>query len=71
MPLPPRRVCGQPSWHNERRVWVLYAYDPTERPKVALRQREWQAIAPTEVEAVREMARYLREIAAGRVPKYH
>jgi hypothetical protein len=60
---------GTPSYHDERREWVLYAYDPSERPVVGLRQREWQAVADSELGVVREMARCLREIAAGRVPK--
>lgn len=67
--LPPHWVCGQPSYHDERREWLLDCYDPTERPKVGLRKREWQAVADYEVGVVREMARCLAEIAAGRVPK--
>lgn len=39
---------GRPSYHDERRERVMYALDPTERPKVALGSREWTAIAPTE-----------------------
>lgn len=31
---------GQPSYHNERRVWLLYAFDPSERAVVGTRQRE-------------------------------
>ena len=60
---------GSPSYHNERREWVLYAFDPTERPVAGLRKREWQAVAATEIDVVREMAHCLRAIAAGRVPK--
>jgi hypothetical protein len=60
---------GTPSEHPERGEWLLYAFDPAERPKVGLRSREWTSIAPTEIEVVREMARCLREIAAGRVPR--
>jgi len=33
------------------------------------RSREWTAVGETEVECVREMARCLREIGNGRVPK--
>jgi hypothetical protein len=47
----------------------MYAFDPSERAKVGLRSREWTAVAPTEEGVVREMARCLREISAGRVPK--
>jgi hypothetical protein len=59
---------GQPSYHDERRQWLLYAFHPSERPIVGLRKREWTAVAPTEIGAVREMARCLREIRAGGVP---
>ena len=60
---------GRPSYHDERREWVMYAYDPAERPKVGLRRREWTSVAATEEGVLAEMARCLREIAAGRVPK--
>ena len=53
----------------ERQEWLLYAFGPSERPVVGVRQREWQAIADSELGVVREMARCLQEIAAGRVPK--
>ena len=66
---PPGWWVGPPSYHEERREWLLYAFDPSERPVVGIRQREWTAVAPTELEVVREMARCLREIAAGRAPK--
>ena len=32
---------GSPSYHPERREWVMYAFDPSERAVVGLRQREW------------------------------
>ena len=60
---------GQPRYADERDEWALYAFDPSERPVVGPRKREWQAVAPIEVEVVREMAHCLREIATGRVPK--
>ncbi len=60
---------GTPSYHDERREWLLYAYDPSERAKVGRRSREWTAVAPTEEGVVREKARCFREIAAGRVPR--
>jgi hypothetical protein len=47
----------------------MYAYDPSERAKVGIRSREWEVEGPTEEYVVREMARCLREIGAGRVPK--
>ncbi len=59
---------GRPSYYDERRQWVQYAFDPSERPRVGLRSREWTAVGATEVEAVAEMARCLREIKEGRAP---
>ena len=59
-----------PTTHEPRLAvpWAIYAFDPKERPKVGHRSREWTAAALTEERVVREMARCLREIAAGRVP---
>jgi hypothetical protein len=61
---------GRAYLHDElaSNPWEQYAYDPTERPKMGRRSREWTAIGRSEVQVVREMARCLREIAAGRVP---
>jgi hypothetical protein len=67
--LPTGWWMGQPSYHDERREWLLYAYDPSERTVVGLRQREWQAVADSGVGVVREMTRCLREIGEGRWPK--
>jgi len=67
--LPPGWVVGRPMYHDERRTWEQYAYDPAERPKVGKRSREWTAIAPAEVECVLEMARCLVELRAGRWPE--
>jgi len=47
----------------------MYAFDPSERPKVGLRSREWTTVAPTEVGVVREMARCLMEMGEGRAPR--
>ncbi len=58
-----------PYYHDERRQWVQYAFDPSERPVVGLRRREWQAIAESEEAVVREMGRCLRELGAGRAPR--
>lgn len=66
---PPGWSVGTPSYHEERREWLLYAFDPAERPIVGIRQREWTAIADSEVAVVREMARCLRLIGDGRAPK--
>ena len=51
-----------------RQRWLLHAYDRAERPVVA-RKRLWTAIAESEQAVVREMARCLREINAGREPE--
>jgi hypothetical protein len=59
---------GMPVLRTPRRMAAL-AFDQTERPKVRRRSREWTAIAPTQERVVREMARCLREISEGRVPK--
>ncbi len=67
--LPPGWYIGRASYHDERDEWLLYAFDPTERPVVGVRSREWTAKAATEVDVIREMARCLREIREGRTPK--
>lgn len=66
---PPSWFVGTPSYHVERREWALYSYDTREKAHIGRRSREWTAVAPTETMVVLEMARCLREIAAGRVPK--
>jgi hypothetical protein len=58
----------RPSHHEERREWIQFAYDPSERPRVGKRSREWTAVASSEVECVREMARCLTMIAKGGWP---
>lgn len=67
--LLPGWFVGTPVYHVERREWALYAYDTTERALIDKRNREWTALGPTEADAIREMARCLAEIAAGRVPR--
>jgi hypothetical protein len=67
-----RWSVGRPSLHDDVRGaehGEQRAYDLRERPKIGKRSREWTAVGRTEVECVREMARCLREISAGRVPK--
>jgi predicted HAD superfamily Cof-like phosphohydrolase len=59
---PPGWYVGRPSYQDERREWLLYAFDPSERPAVGIRKREWTAIAPTEVEVVLEASRREREL---------
>jgi hypothetical protein len=59
---------GRPYFHDEVDWWEQYAFDPTERPKVGKRSREWIAAGRTEVDCVREMARCLRDLREGRWP---
>lgn len=66
---PPGWLMGRPGYNPERRVWELYAYDTTADSQAGLREREWTAIAESEEGVVREMARCLAEIKAGRVPR--
>ncbi len=67
--LPAGWYVGRPSYHDERREWVMYAFDPSERANVGLRSREWTAVAQSKEAVVREMARCLRELGRGRAPK--
>jgi hypothetical protein len=66
---PPGWQVGNPSYHDERREWVMYAFDPDERPVMGRRSREWTAVAPTEDAVVRERACCLAEISDGRWPR--
>lgn len=52
----------------ERRGWEQYAFDTRERHKHGHRSREWTAVADSELDVVREMARCLRLIGAGEFP---
>ncbi len=47
---------GRPYYHVERRQWVQYAFDPSERPKVGLRSREWTAVGESKEAVVRDGA---------------
>jgi hypothetical protein len=60
---------GLPCEDSERGEWLVYAYDQSERPLVGPCDRLRRAIAASEVAVIREMARCLREISEGRVPK--
>jgi hypothetical protein len=60
---------GRPSYHDERDEWLLYAFDPSERPVVGIRSREWTAVASTELGVIRELAPCLRANADGKAPK--
>jgi hypothetical protein len=59
---------GRPAYNERRDEWSLYAFDTTERLKVGRRERKWKSVAPTHARVVREMARCLRELTAGRIP---
>ena len=61
--------AGRPSYDEGRRVWEQYAFDPSEQARAGVRSREWTAVAVTEMEVVREMARCLRLVREGRVPE--
>ena len=52
----------------ERRGWEQYAFDTRERHKHGRRAREWTAVAQSELDVVREMARCLRLIREGEWP---
>lgn len=62
---PPDWWVGTPSYVEGYDGWVVYAYDQSEGREMGKRKREWTAVAPTEEEVVREMARCLREIHDG------
>lgn len=49
--------------------WYVGTYDTTAKAHIGKRSREWTAVHPTQIGVVREMARCLREITDGRVPK--
>ena len=62
---------GRPAYEPRLSVpWSMYAFDPKERPKVgpALAGVDF-AIGLTEAHCVSEMAKALREISEGRVPR--
>lgn len=65
---PPGWYVGPPNQRHGGQ-WAIYALDTTEKAHIGKRSREWTAVGQTEVECVREMARCLREISEGGVPK--
>ena len=71
MPPTPTLV-GRPSLHDDVRGAEHWEHSgpttPRKKPKAGKRSREWTALGRTEDDCVREMARWLREISAGRVP---
>ena len=61
---------GRPTFEEHRTPpWSQYAFDPSERARAGLRSREWTAVGTSELRVLCEMARCLREISQGRVPK--
>jgi hypothetical protein len=60
---------GRPPYDERRGVWDQYAFDPAERAHAGVRRWEWTAVAPTELEVIRELARCLRLIREGQVPE--
>ena len=66
---PPGWYVGRPSYHEARRQWMLYAFDPSEKAIVGVRKREWEAVADSELGVVQEMTRCLELIKEGKVPK--
>ena len=62
---------GRAYLHEEMasNPWEQYAFDAAERPKMGARSREWTVIGNSDIEVVGEMARCLREIAVGRIPR--
>lgn len=62
-------VCPPSNDTYKTVPWSMYAYDPHEKPKVGHRSREWTAVRLTELDVVREMARCLRVIGEGGVPR--
>ena len=67
--MPSGWFVGRPSYRHDLDAWEQYAYDTAEKAVNGKRSRQWTAVAPTEVDVVREMARCLRELAAGGWPR--
>ena len=68
--MPGGWFVGRPAYRHDLDSWEHYAFDATEKAVNGGRSREWTAVGPTVVEVVREMARCLRELAAGRWPRW-
>lgn len=60
---------GRPGFEERYNQWSMYAFDPSEKPVVGKRSREWTAVGRTELECVQEMARCLGELREGRWPR--
>ena len=66
---PPGWFVAQSACGDGHRVWEQYAFDPRERAQGGVRSREWTAVAQSELEVNRELARCLRLIREGGVPE--
>jgi len=67
--MPSGWFVGRSNFRHDLDTCEQYAFDAAEKAVNGKRSREWTAVAPTEVALVREMARCLRELAAGRWPR--
>ena len=65
---PPGWFVGTPARRHGGQ-WAMYAYDTTEKAHIGKRSQEWTAVGLSDEDCVREMARCLREIGQGRVPR--
>lgn len=43
---------GTPGYEERFRQWSMYAFDPSEKPEVGKRLREWTAVGQTELDCV-------------------
>ena len=59
---------GRPGYEERYHQSSMYAFDPSEKPVVGKRSREWTAVGRTELECVQVMARRLGELREGRWP---
>ena len=60
---------GRLGYEERHNQWSMYAFDPSEKPVVGKRSREWTAVGRAELECVREMARCLGGLKEGRCSK--
>ena len=60
---------GRPYFDERHDRREQYAFDPSEKPVVGKRSREWTAVGQTELHCVQEMARCLGELREGRWSK--
>ena len=63
--IPDGWTVGRPIHDTGADRWSQFAFVQSERAKVGKRTHSWEAIHPTEIGVVRELARCLREISEG------